>query len=129
MLPPSNPVTMKVLILSLALYLCAASLLAAGRPNILVILADNVGLGNRLHGRAVPDAAPRRTGEGRHTVRIGIANDTKSPKRHRYGFAGHFADRVQLVIARRPEIPRCERKNLSATYQTTDPRMTLKRSS
>ncbi|MEN9576741.1 MAG: hypothetical protein RL514_4596 [Verrucomicrobiota bacterium] len=37
---------MKRLILSLALHLYGASLLAAEKPNIIVILADDVGLGN-----------------------------------------------------------------------------------
>ena len=38
-------------------------------------------------------------------LRIGMSNDTKSPDKRRDRFAGHFADKVQLVIARRSEIP------------------------
>ena len=38
-------------------------------------------------------------------IRMGMSNDTKSRDKHRDSFAGHFADTVQLVIARRPEIP------------------------
>jgi hypothetical protein len=37
-------------------------------------------------------------------IRIGMSNDTKSKDKRRDSFAGHFADKVQLVIARRPEI-------------------------
>jgi hypothetical protein len=38
-------------------------------------------------------------------IRMGMSNDTKSKDKRRDSFAGHFADNVQLVIARRPEIP------------------------
>ena len=38
-------------------------------------------------------------------IRMGMSNDTKSKGKRRDSFAGHFADNVQLVIARRPEIP------------------------
>ncbi|MSU28258.1 MAG: hypothetical protein EXS27_10150 [Pedosphaera sp.] len=38
-------------------------------------------------------------------LRIGMSNDTKSKDKRRDSFAGHFADKVQLVIARRSEIP------------------------
>ncbi len=38
-------------------------------------------------------------------LRMGMSNDTKSKDKRRDSFAGHFADNVQLVIARRPEIP------------------------
>jgi hypothetical protein len=38
-------------------------------------------------------------------IRMGMSNDTKSKDMRRDSFAGHFADNVQLVIARRPEIP------------------------
>lgn len=37
-------------------------------------------------------------------LRIGMSNDTKSKDKRRDSFAGHFAEKVQLVIARRPEI-------------------------
>lgn len=37
--------------------------------------------------------------------RMGISNDTKSKEKRRDRFAGHFADNVRLVLARRPEIP------------------------
>ena len=38
-------------------------------------------------------------------LRIGMSNDTKSKDKRRDSFAGHFADKVQLVLARRAEIP------------------------
>jgi hypothetical protein len=38
-------------------------------------------------------------------LRIGMSNDTKSPDKRRDSFAGHFADKVQLVLAQRSEIP------------------------
>jgi hypothetical protein len=38
-------------------------------------------------------------------IRLGMSNDTKSKDKRRDRFAGHFADKVQLFIARRPEIP------------------------
>ena len=38
-------------------------------------------------------------------IRMGMSNDTKSKSGRRDSFAGHFADKVQLVIARRAEIP------------------------
>jgi hypothetical protein len=38
-------------------------------------------------------------------VRMGMSNNTKLKDKRRDRFAGHFADNVQLVIARRPEIP------------------------
>ena len=38
-------------------------------------------------------------------LRIGMSNDTKSKDKRRDSFAGHYADKVQLVIARRAEIP------------------------
>ena len=38
-------------------------------------------------------------------LRIGMSNDTKSKDKRRDSFTGHFADKVQLVIARRAEIP------------------------
>ncbi len=38
-------------------------------------------------------------------IRIGMSNDTKSEIKRMDNFAGHFADKVQLVIARRSEIP------------------------
>jgi hypothetical protein len=38
-------------------------------------------------------------------VRLGMSNNTKLKDKRRDRFAGHFADNVQLVIARRPEIP------------------------
>lgn len=38
-------------------------------------------------------------------LRIGMSNDTKSPDRRRDSFAGHFVDKVQLVLAQRSEIP------------------------
>jgi len=38
-------------------------------------------------------------------LRMGMSNDTKSQDKRRDSFAGHFADKVQLVIARRSEIP------------------------
>ena len=38
-------------------------------------------------------------------IRMGMSNDTKSKSTRRDSFAGHFADKVQLVIARRAEIP------------------------
>lgn len=38
-------------------------------------------------------------------LRMGMSNDTKSKDKRRDSFAGHFADKVQLVIARRAEIP------------------------
>ena len=37
-------------------------------------------------------------------LRMGMSNDTKLPDIRRDSFAGHFADKVQLVIGRRPEI-------------------------
>ncbi len=37
-------------------------------------------------------------------VRMGMSNNTKLKDKRRDSFAGHFADNVQLVIARRPEI-------------------------
>lgn len=37
-------------------------------------------------------------------IRLGMSNDTKLPDKRRDSFVGHFADKVQLVIARRPEI-------------------------
>jgi hypothetical protein len=37
-------------------------------------------------------------------VRMGMSNNTKLKDKRRDRFAGHFADNVQLVIARRPEI-------------------------
>jgi len=37
-------------------------------------------------------------------LRLGMSNDTKAPDNRRDSFAGHFVDKVQLVIARRPEI-------------------------
>jgi hypothetical protein len=37
-------------------------------------------------------------------LRMEMSNDTKSPDIRRDSFAGHFADKVQLVIGRRPEI-------------------------
>jgi hypothetical protein len=37
-------------------------------------------------------------------LRMGMSNDTKSPDIRKDSFAGHFADKVQLVIGRRPEI-------------------------
>jgi hypothetical protein len=37
-------------------------------------------------------------------VRMGMSNNTKFKDKRRDRFAGHFADNVQLVIARRPEI-------------------------
>jgi hypothetical protein len=36
---------------------------------------------------------------------MGMSNDAKSQDKRRDSFAGHFADKVQLVIARRAEIP------------------------
>ena len=38
-------------------------------------------------------------------LRMGMSNDTKAKDKRRDSFAGHFADKVQLVIARRSEIP------------------------
>jgi hypothetical protein len=38
-------------------------------------------------------------------IRVGMPNDTRSKGKRRDIFAGHFADNVPLVIARRPEIP------------------------
>ncbi len=38
-------------------------------------------------------------------IRVGMSNDAKSPGKRRDSFAGHFADKVQLVLARRSEIP------------------------
>jgi hypothetical protein len=38
-------------------------------------------------------------------IRLGMSNDTKSKDKRRDRFAGHFADKVQLFIARRAEIP------------------------
>ncbi len=38
-------------------------------------------------------------------LRMGMSNDTKTSNKRRDSFAGHFADTVHLVIARRPEIP------------------------
>jgi hypothetical protein len=38
-------------------------------------------------------------------IRMGMSNDTESKSKRRDSFAGHFADKVQLVIARRAEIP------------------------
>jgi len=38
-------------------------------------------------------------------LRLGMSNDTKSSGNRRDSFAGHYADKVQLVLARRPEIP------------------------
>jgi hypothetical protein len=38
-------------------------------------------------------------------LRMGMSNDTKSQDKRRDSFAGHFADKVQLVLARRSEIP------------------------
>jgi len=38
-------------------------------------------------------------------LRMGMSNDTKSEGKRRDRFAGHFVDKVQLVIARRAEIP------------------------
>jgi len=38
-------------------------------------------------------------------VRMGMSNNTKFKDKRRDRFAGDFADNVQLVIARRPEIP------------------------
>ena len=37
-------------------------------------------------------------------LRVGMSNDTKSKDKGRDSFAGHFADKVQLVVARRAEI-------------------------
>lgn len=37
-------------------------------------------------------------------LRMGMSNETKSQNKTRDSFAGHFADKVQLVIGRRPEI-------------------------
>jgi hypothetical protein len=38
-------------------------------------------------------------------IRLGMSNDTKSKDKRRDRFAGHFADKVQLFVARRAEIP------------------------
>ncbi len=38
-------------------------------------------------------------------LRIGMSNDTKSQDKRRDSFIGHFVDKLQLVIARRSEIP------------------------
>jgi hypothetical protein len=38
-------------------------------------------------------------------IRLGMSNDTKSKDKRRDRFAGYFADKVQLFIARRAEIP------------------------
>jgi hypothetical protein len=38
-------------------------------------------------------------------IRMGMSNDTKTKDQRRDRFVGHFADKVQLVIARRAEIP------------------------
>lgn len=38
-------------------------------------------------------------------IRMGMSNDTKSKDKRRDSFAGHVADKVQLVLARRSEIP------------------------
>jgi hypothetical protein len=38
-------------------------------------------------------------------LRMGMSSDTKSQDKRRDSFAGHFADKVQLVMARRAEIP------------------------
>lgn len=37
-------------------------------------------------------------------LRMGMSNDTKSADKRRDSFPGHFADKVQLIIARRAEI-------------------------
>lgn len=38
-------------------------------------------------------------------VRMGVSNDSRQPGQRTDSFAGHYADQMQMLLARRPEIP------------------------